>query len=200
MRAERQRLHRADRYAERRRDVVGEAGGVEHAGLAEHAVLRELRGELRQRRHLVQRVGHDDDHGVRRVLGDVLGDAADDLGVDLEQVHAAHAGLARQAGGDDDDVGAGGRLVAAALGRGGGADDGGLEALDRARLVEVERQALGLALDDVGEHDGLEDVVLGEALGGGGAVEPGPDDGDLAAAVVGHAYLSCSDGRLDLRG
>ena len=32
------------------------------------------------------------------------------------QVHAAHAGLARQAGGDDDDVGPGGRLVAAAVG------------------------------------------------------------------------------------
>ena len=50
------------------------------------------------------------------VLGDVLGDPAHDLGVDLEQVHPAHAGLARQAGGDDDDVGALGGLVAAAVG------------------------------------------------------------------------------------
>ena len=101
---------------------------------------------------------------------------AHDLRVGLDEVHAAHAGLARQAGGDDDDVGALGALVGAAA----DADDLGLEALDRPRLVHVQRDALGLALDDVGEHDGLEDVVLGETERGGGAVETGADDGDLA--------------------
>ena len=116
-----------------------------------------------------------------RVLGDVLGDAADDLGVDLEQVHPAHARLARQAGGDHDDVGALDLLVARAVGAGGDADDLGLEALDRPGLVEVEREALGLALDDVGEHDRVEDVVLGQALRGRRAVEAGADDGDLLA-------------------
>ena len=101
---------------------------------------------------------------------------ADDLGVGLDEVHPAHARLARQAGGDDDDVGVLGALVGAAA----DADDLGLEALDRPRLVHVQREALGLALDDVGEHDGLEDVVLGETVSGGGAVETGADDGDLA--------------------
>ena len=95
------------------------------------------------------------------------------------QVHPAHAGLARQAGGDDDDVGAVDGLVAVAA-RPSTPDDLGLEALDRPRLVHVQREALGLALDDVGEHDGLEDVVLGQPLRGGGAVEAGADDGDLA--------------------
>src|SRR5207248_7375542 len=66
----------------------------------------------------------------------------------------------------------------------------GLEALDRPRLVEVEREPLGLALDDVGEHDGLEHVVLGEALRGGRAVEPGADDGDLS--VPGHQDVNSS--------
>ena len=104
---------------------------------------------------------------------------AHDLGVDLEQVHPAHAGLARQAGGDDDDVRARDRLVPLAVRAGGDADDLGLEALDRPGLVEIEGETLGLALDDVGEHDGVEDVVLGEALRGGRAVEAGADDGDL---------------------
>ena len=85
-------------------------------------------------------------------------------------------GLRGQAGGDDDDVGVLGALVGAAA----DADDLRLEALDRPRLVHVQRDALGLALDDVGEHDGLEDVVLGETERGGGAVETGADDGDLA--------------------
>ena len=40
-------------------------------------------------------------------FADLLGDVADDPGVDGEQILAAHAGLARHAGGDDDDVGAG---------------------------------------------------------------------------------------------
>src|SRR3712207_9251812 len=82
-----------------------------------------------------------------------------------------HARLAGQARGDDDDVGALGALVGPAA----DADDLRLEALDGAGLVHVEGQALGLALDDVGQHDGLEDVVLREAEGGGRAVEPGTD-------------------------
>ena len=149
-------------------------------------LLRELGGELGQRGHLVERVGHHDDDGVRGVLGDVLGDLADDLGVDLEQVHPAHARLARQAGGDHDDVGALDGLVALAVRAGGRADDLGLEALDRARLVEVERQALRLAVDDVGEHDGVEDVVLGQTLCGRGPVETGAYDGDLLAHELSH--------------
>ena len=61
--------------------------------------------------HGVERVGDDDDEGVGRVLLDALADLLDDLGVDAEQIVAAHAGLARHARGDDDDVGAGDVLV-----------------------------------------------------------------------------------------
>jgi hypothetical protein len=80
------------------------------------------------------------------VLGDVLGHPANDLGVDLEQVHPAHAGLARQARGDDDDVGAGDRLVPLAVGAGGGADHLRLEALDGSGLVEIQGEAFRLPL------------------------------------------------------
>ena len=194
VRAERQRLHAADRHAELFGDEVGEPGGVEHAGLAEHPVLREAGGDLRQGGHLVERVGHHDHHRVRRVPGDVLGDLPDDAGVGLDEVHPAHARLARQAGGDDDDGGARDRLVAGAVLAGRDPGDLGLEALDRTGLVQVESQAFRLALDDVGEDDLVEDVVLGEALRRGGAVEPGSDDGDLAQTVACHDLQapSCS--------
>ena len=130
-----------------------------------------------------------------RVLRHVLGHAAHDLRVDLEQVHPAHARLARQARGDHHDVRALDGLVALAVGRGGRADDFGLEALDRARLVQIERQALGPALDDVGQHDRFEHVVLGEALRGGRAVEAGADDGDLFA----HEICNSRETAVDMR-
>ncbi len=64
-----------------------------------------------------------------------------------EKIVAAHAGLARHAGGDDHDV------DALDVGVGIRALELGVEAFDRARLREVERLALGQALDDVEEHD-----------------------------------------------
>jgi hypothetical protein len=70
---------------------------------------------------------------VRRVLGDGLGQVADDGGVGVEEVIARHAGLARDAGGDDDDLGA---RQAVAQGRGG--------------LVVAGDLALGIDVADIG--------------------------------------------------
>src|SRR5690606_40416693 len=67
----------------------------------------------------------------------------------------------------------------------------GLEPLDRPGLVQVERESGRLALDDVGQHDGVEDVVLGQPLRGGRPVEPGADDGDLLAST--HAPTLTTD-------
>ena len=93
-------------------------------------------------------------------------------------------GLRGKPGRDDHDVAVSSLLVAGAGGGvGGDTDDLGLEALDRPRLVHVERQALGLAVDDVGEDNGVEDVVLGEALCSGRAVETRSDHGHLPAAT-----------------
>ena len=74
-------------------------------------------------------------------------DVRDDALVGRDEVVAAHAGLARQAGGDHDDVGVRGRVV------GVGAGHAGVELLDRGRLHDVERLALRDALDDVDEGD-----------------------------------------------
>ena len=92
-----------------------------------------------------------------------------------EQVVAAHARLARHAGGDDDHVGAGDVLVVV------GAGDLRVEALDRAALLEVERLALGNALDDV-EQDDVAELLLRGQVGEGAADIAGTDQGDLLAS------------------
>ena len=87
----------------------------------------------------------------------------------MQQVVAAHAGLAGNAGGDDHDVG---------VGRGGvvvGAGDGHVALFDGHGLQQVERFALGHALDHVNQHD------IGQFLGrnpvrGSGADVAGADN------------------------
>jgi hypothetical protein len=68
---------------------------------------------------------------------DALADRLHHLEVDAEQIVAAHAGLAGDAGGDDDDVGT--RDIGIIVGAG----DLGIETLDRAALGKVQRLALG---------------------------------------------------------
>src|SRR5215471_13388049 len=90
------------------RDKSAHSRGVEHAGHAEYTVLGEaadLEGSLR---HGVERIGHDDDDAVGRMLDDLFDDSFNHVVVGLEQIVAAHAGLARETGGDDDDVATGG--------------------------------------------------------------------------------------------
>src|SRR5262252_8944976 len=73
--------------------------------------------------HRIERVGDADHEGAGTVLLDRRADLAHDLGIGAEQVVTAHAGLARDAGGDDHDVGAGDRRVVGAT------RDGGVEIL-----------------------------------------------------------------------
>ncbi len=110
------------------------------------------------------------------VLLDVVGHAADDLGVFQEKIVAAHAGLAGQAAGDDDDVGPGvvGRVV--------GPLHVAVEAFEAGRLEHVERLALGHAFDDVVQDD-VAQFLFGQALRGGGADKSGSDDGDLHSSI-----------------
>ena len=82
-----------------------------------------------------------------RVFLDAGADLLHHLEIDAEQIVAAHAGLARHAGGDDAHVGALDRLV------GVGAGEAGIEAFDRRRLNEVERLALRHAFHDVEQDD-----------------------------------------------
>ncbi len=125
---------------------------------------------------MIEGIGDHDDHRIRRVRSDLLGDLLDDLGVDLQQVHARHAGLARQTGGDDDDIAAGGVGVVV------GAGDHRPIPLEGPRLVHVERQALGEPFDDVGHHDFVGEIHLSEPLDRRGSVLARANDGDLRHA------------------
>ncbi len=97
--------------------------------------------------HDVERVGDADDEGLGRIFGDAGAHLRHDLEIDFEQIVAAHAGLARHAGGDDADIGAVDRLIFV------GAGELGIEAFDRARLGDIEGFALRKALGDVEDDD-----------------------------------------------
>ena len=128
--------------------------------------------------HRVERVGDDDQDRVRRVAHRLLDDGPDDPGVLGEQIVAAHARLAGQAGRDDDDIGAGGvRVVVRSDHARVVPDDGG-------GLGKVEALALRQPLDDVDEDD-VGDARLRDALGGRRADVAGADDRDL---VAGHDF------------
>ena len=107
---------------------------------------------LQRPHHGVERIGDADDEGLGRVLGDAGAGLGHDLEIDADEIVAAHAGLARHAGGDDDHVGALDRLI------GLGAGDPGVEALDRRGLGEIERLALRDAFGDV-EQDHVAEVL-----------------------------------------
>ncbi len=109
--------------------------------------------------------------------------SADDRLVRLDEVVAAHAGLARQAGCDHDDVRAGGLRVARRL----DADHVRLVPEHRPGLVDVERLAGGEVRLHVDEHD-VGVVPPGDFLRARGADVPGTDDGDLLSSVHGDSF------------
>jgi hypothetical protein len=161
-----------DRDVELLGEEVAEAGRVEHAGHAADLGVRQA-GELAQRPdHGVERVGDADDEGVGGVARDALADRLHHLEVDAEQVVAAHAGLARHAGGDDADVGA--LDVGVVV----GALEAGVEAVDGGGLGDVERLALRDAFGDVEQHDVAEFLQRGQ-MGERAPDLPGADQRDL---------------------
>ncbi len=172
MRAERERLHRARRRAGALGQEVAEARGVEQARHADHALGREAEGVLGERRHLVERVRDDDDHGVGCRRAQLAADLGDDAAVALEQVGAALPGLARAARGDHDDVGAA-RLVVALAAR-----ERRVRAEQRQRGADVERHRARQVAGDVDQRDVVAEARLGDPRRGGGADHAGADDRD----------------------
>ena len=122
--------------------------------------------------HRVERIGDADDESVGRMRLDAGADRVHHLEIDAEQVVAAHAGLARHAGGDDDDVGAGD------VGVGTGPRQLGVEAVDRRGFGEIERLALRNAVDDVEENDVAQFLQRGQ-MRQRAADLAGPDQSNL---------------------
>ena len=136
-----------DRNVEFVGQEMAEARRVEHARHADHHVLRQPAALLQRPDHGVERIGDADDEGVGRVLLDAGADLLHHLQIDAEKIVAAHARLARHAGGDDADRGALDLVI------GIGADDAGVEALHRSGLRQIERLALRHAFHDVEKND-----------------------------------------------
>ena len=88
----------------------------------------------------------------------------------MQQVVAAHAGLARNAGSDDHDVGVGGGGVVVR------ADDVHIALLDRHGFEQVERFALGHAFDNIDQHH-VGQFLGGNPVCGRGADVAGADNG-----------------------
>jgi hypothetical protein len=120
-----------------------EARRIEHAGHAHDHVVGQTRKFAQRPHHRIQRIGDADHERIRRVRLDALADRLHHFEVDAEQIIAAHAGLAGDAGRDDDHVGT--RDVGIVI----GALERGIEAFDGAALGEIERLALRHAFDDV---------------------------------------------------
>ncbi len=111
-----------------------------------------------------------------------------DLEVDAEQIVAAHARLAGDAGGDDADVGA------RDVGIVGRAFQLGVEIVDRAGLGNVERLTFGDALRDVEQDDVAKLPHRGE-VGERSADHSGADQRDLLAGHGSCRFLCCFGAR-----
>ena len=136
-----------DRDLELVGEEITEARGVQHAGHADDLVGRQARELLQRPDHRVERVGDADDEGVGGMRLDARADGLHDFEIDADEVIAAHAGLARHAGGHDDDVGPGN------VGVGTRARQLGVEALDRSGFRQIQRFALWHAIDDIEQDD-----------------------------------------------
>jgi len=156
---------------------VTEPRRVEHARHADDHVVRQAREFAQRPDHRVERVGDADDEGVRGVLLDAFADRFHHFQVDAQQVVAAHARLARHAGGDDADIGA--RDIGVII----GALHHGVEAFGGTRLRDVERFALRGAFGDVEQHH-VAKFLDGGQVGQRAADLTGADEGDLGSCHV----------------
>ncbi len=124
---------------------------------------------------------------TKRVGGILLDAGADllhDLEVDADEIVTAHAGLARNAGGDDADAGA------LDIGVSVGALEVAIEAFDRARLGDVERFALGHAFRDV-EENNVSEFFQAHKMSQRAADHASADQRDLGPRHVRGISLSC---------
>jgi hypothetical protein len=160
-------------------------GGLALLGVVGASLLEDLGGDRDGR---VDRVRDDEDGGLGAVVGDALGEVADDRGVGVEEVVARHAGLAGDAGRDDDNLGTGQGTLEVLLG----------EALDlgpfqRRRMRRAKQRALETRWPSEGEGDG-------QTYDGGrvNVAEVGADTGratDVVEPEVGHVLVELEEER-----
>ena len=119
---------------------------IQHARHADHAVLGESAHPEGRLHHGVERVRHHNQNRIRRVLRRLLDGGLHHLVIRLQQIVAAHAGLAREARRHHHHVGIGGVLVIVRP------LDLDVVAFNRARFQQVQTLALRDALQNVDQH------------------------------------------------
>ena len=163
-----------DRNLELFSEKIAETGRIQNARHADDAGRRQAGRLLQHTDHDVERIGDADHKGIWAVVADAGANLLHDLGVDANQVVAAHAGLAGDTGGDDDNIAAGKRPIAVR------AFDDGVEPLDRACLRDIERLALRDALGNVEKGDVTKLLEAGEERQGASDIA-GADERNLFA-------------------
>ena len=159
------------------------AGRIQDARLPDNALARQLADLHGQVCHRIQRVGQNDEDGLRRILEGVRGCITDDLGVDGQQVFAAHTRLARHARRDDDDIGTlGGSIIIAA-------DHGYILADHRQGFLQVQGLALWHPFDDIHQHQ-VGDFTFGQPMGGGGTGHSGANNGNFCSHLFSTILIS----------
>ena len=152
-----------------------EAAAVQHAGHADDLVGGQAGFLLHDGNHHVERVGDDDHERIGAVGLNAGGDFGDHAGILGQQVVAAHARHAREAGGDDHHVGPGnGGVVAAARHQ-------AVKAINRARLHQIQRLAGGNATKDV-KHYHVAEVLETDEMGERSTNITSADEGDFIAS------------------
>jgi hypothetical protein len=159
------------------RQEVAEARAVENARHADDHVVREPREFAQRPDHRVERVGDADDEGVRRMGLDPFAHGLHDLEVDADEVVAAHARLAGDAGGDDADV------RARDVGVGIRAGERRVEPFGGSGFGDVERLALRRAFGDV-EEDDVAELLECREVGERSADLSRADEGDFRSGHV----------------
>ncbi len=179
--------HVFHRHVEFFSQEVAEPRAVEHAGHAHDLAMRQA-GKLAQGpHHRVERIGDADDESVGAVGADPFAHRLHHLEIDAEQIVAAHAWLARHAGGHDHDVAIRDVRVVA------GAFEVRVEPFDGARLAEVERLARRHAFRDIEQDDVAQFLHRGEVRQRA-ADHAGTDEGDLVASFRsgGGGHIDCA--------
>ena len=157
------------------------ASGVEYACHAKNALLGEAAHLERGLGHGVERIGDHDNDAIRRMFDDLFNDGFDDVVVGFKEIIAAHAGLARESGGDHNNVAIGCARVIA--GRGRNPDSVCVSLGDWRGFEDVERFAGGRTVENIGEDD-VGEFHVDDTLRGGRA--------DKAAAYHGYFFSAHS--------
>src|SRR5262249_21972126 len=124
-----------------------ETAGFEFHRHADYAFPRKSTELISSLRHRIERVRDHNQDAIRGVLHHFAHYGLHDPVIRVEQIVAAHAGLARDAGGNDDDVGIRRIFVVVR------ATDVGVTFFDRHRLKQVEALPLWHTLDYVDQDD-----------------------------------------------